>query len=374
MRRRALIRHWPYDGTMVRSRAACVLAIACLALTACGSSSDAGSGTPLGDTGGDSSSQPDTGAYRDADEGDTHFVIDSSTDGGPPAIARVYANTDKDLWRMDPATKNVTIIGPFVGVDGTPLADTMTDVAVNRAGDVWSNSTSKVFSLALPAGDAAGNVVATQKVAITSGTRFYALAFAPIGVLDPSAEVLVAGDAAGDLYLIPTTGATSTPAKIGGFGTVLAGDPGAGAAGDYWQLSGDVAFFDNAGVPIGLATLRPCTKPVDTSTCKNGNDVLVEIDMDALKKKDAASNLKKRFFGTSGTGFGRLYGVGAWGSEVFAFQRVTSTGGTSSALFLSVSLTDGKGTVLKDFPAIAAAANGWSGAGVTTSAKIDLPR
>jgi hypothetical protein len=194
----------------------------------------------------------------------------------------------------------------------------------------------------------------------------YALGVVPAGILG-TGEELVAGDAAGDLYWIPDTGAA---VKVGGFGSVAAGDPGLGAAGDVWQLSGDIAFFANAGSPIGLATVRPCTTAGDPSTCKNGNDVVIEIDVAALGAKSATSNLKKGFIGKSGTGFGHLYGVAAFDDQLFAFQRFS----TSTARFLAVSLADGTGTLVKDFPDIAAAKDGWSGAGVTTSAKVFIPK
>jgi hypothetical protein len=211
------------------------------------------------------------------------------------------------------------------------------------------------------------------KATLKSTTRFYALAFAPAGVLD-TAEVLVGGDSAGDLYLIPTTG-TATPVNIGGFGTVAAGDPGAGATGDKWELSGDIAFFSNAGTPIGLATLRPCSVSGTTHTCDNTNDVVVEIDMVELAKKSSAAKLRKRFIGKSGTGQPRLFGIGAWSSSVFAFSRCSGgTPCTKPANLIEVSLTTGAGTIIKGFPAIDTKGNGWSGAGVSTKAKVDLPK
>jgi len=317
------------------------------------------------------------GNVTDSTAGDA--IVEDSTAFDPEVLpptdaitgspSRVYANTDKDLYQMDPATKAVTKIGSFVGPAGAAFTDTMTDVAVNADGKLWGNSVGKVFELTLPP-SGSGDVVATQRVSIPSGLRFYALAFAPKGVLGPNEE-LIGGDAAGDIYWIPASG---TPTKIGGFGTVAAGDPGLGAAGNFWQLSGDIAFFLNDGAPIGLATLRPCTTDGDPSTCKNGNDVVVEIDVAALSKKSATSNLKKRFIGASGTGFGRLYGVGAWGDKIYAFQRISTTGGMTTALLVEVSLADGKGTMVKDFPDVAAAKNGWSGAGVTTSARVFIPK
>lgn len=339
-----------------------------LSLAGCAASTD--QTNLVSDAGVDGSSAADSSVDGSAGDG-TAFDPDvlPPTDATAATPAKVYANTDKDLYQMDPATKAVTRIGSFVGPAGAAFTDTMTDVAVNADGKLWGCSVGKVFELTLPS-SGTGDVVATQKVSIPTGLRFYALAFAPKDVLGPSEE-LIGGDAAGDIYWIPTTGA---PTKIGGFGTVAAGDPGLGSAGNFWQLSGDIAFFLNDGAPIGLATLRPCTTDGDPSTCKNGNDVVVEIDVAALSKKSASSNLKKRFIGSSGTGFGRLYGVGAWGDKVYAFQRVSTSGGVTTALLVEVSLADGKGTKVLDFPEVATAKNGWSGAGVTTSAKVFIPK
>ncbi|MGZ3424688.1 MAG: hypothetical protein ACXVEE_42920 [Polyangiales bacterium] len=330
-----------------------------------GCSSSSGDAGDLGssDVGvSDSSAGGEVSGFEAGDE--SGFVADTppmETSGTKPTI--IYANTDKELYRMDPSTKAVTKIGAFVGADGMPLPDVMTDVAVNAAEKVYGCSVGKIFELEVPM---SGPVKATQKLTV-SAARMYALGIVPAGVLE-TGEALIAGDAAGDLYWIPETGA---PVNVGGFGTVAAGDPGLGAAGDVWQLSGDIAFFGNDGAPIGLATVRPCTTSGDPSTCKNGNDVVIEIDVAELGKKSASSNLKKGFIGKSGTGFGHLYGVAAFNDSVFAFERFSSSG---SAPFISVSLADGKGTLIKDFPEIAAAKNGWSGAGVTTSAKVFIPK
>lgn len=339
-------------------------------LCACGGSSDAVPSET--DTGGSQDTSVDANAPVDSAPAESGFSTDSSlaTDASGAMAAKVYANTDKDLWLMDPASKAVTRIGEFVNADGSAFAETMTDVAVDKNGKLAGCTIAKIYDLELPA-SGAGPVKATLRVAISGTNRFYALAYAPEGVL-ASGEELVGGDAAGDLYWIPSSGA---PSKLGTFGTVAAGDPGLGAAGNVWQLSGDIAFFVNDGMPIGFATVRPCDKPADTSTCKNGNDVVVEIDVAALGKKTATSNLRKRYVGSKGTGFGRLYGVGAWDDRIYSFQRVTtSSTGATTALLVSVSLADGVGTTVRDFPEIAAAKNGWSGAGVTTSAKVFVPK
>lgn len=302
----------------------------------------------------------DTGASEaatDTSPEDVGFKADATPMDAPPeVVAKVYANTDTTLWEMDPLTKSVTKIGAF---KGPATGEDMTDIAVDAAG--------KIFGVSVLPGDQghvweiAPDATAKMKRTIPSTVRFYALAFAPKGVLSAE-EALVGGDDAGTVWWIPLDG--SAPVKIGDFGAVAAGDPGGGTAGNQWQLSGDLAFFENGGTPVGVATVRPCSSAM---SCKGDNDVLVEIDMAALAKKDPKARLLKRFVGAA-TGYGRLFGIGAWNEEVFAFQRGSAS---NPAQLISVSLTTGKGTVVKGFADIM---DGWSGAGVTTSAKITIPK
>lgn len=305
----------------------------------------------------------ETAAETGVDDGG--FTAEAAPMDAPPEkVATVYANTDDTLYEMDPDTKEVKVIGTFTGL---ATGENMTDVAVDADGRIFGVSDAtgggKVWELTLPS-SGTGTVSCKSKRSLPSTTRFYALAFAPKGVLGVGEE-LVGGDSQGDLYLIRTDG--SAPLKLGGFGDVKTSDPGSGVTGDTWQLSGDVAFFSNAGAPVGLATLRPCKG----TSCKTDNDVVVEIDMVALATKNPSAYLRKRFIGTSGTGYGRLFGIGAWDANVFAFQRQSATNG---AQLISISLASGTGTILKDFPDISSAKNGWSGAGVSTSAKITVPK
>lgn len=335
---------------------ACVLALSCSA-----SGEEPTAGVPTTDSG---SALPEAGLE------DAGFSADAvPVDAAPEVVAKVYANTDDTLYQMDPLSKGVVEIGKFDGLD-TAKNEDMTDIAVDADGRVFgisafSTGGGNVYELTVPASP--GTVSITRKRTLPTTVRFYALAFAPKGTLG-AAEQLVAGDDNGTLWYVPTDG--SSAVKIGDFGTVASGDPGGGTAGQSWQLSGDIAFFSNGGTPVGIATVRPCT---DTS-CKADNDVVIEIDMTALAKKDPKANLKKRFIGAA-SGYGRLFGIGAWNDQVYAFQRSsTSTTSPNPAALVGISLVTGKGTMLKEFSDITAAKNGWSGAGVTTAAKIVLPK
>lgn len=340
-----------------------IVSLLCVFASACSAS-----GTEP--TGGVPTTDGATEASVEVGGDDGGFAADATpVDAPPEVVAKVYANTDDTLYQMDPLTKDVVEIGKLTGLDTSKNED-MTDIAVDADGKVFGVSAfsaggGNVYELSIPSSP--GAVSLSKKRSLPSTARFYALAFAPKGVLGTD-EILVAGDDAGTLWLVPTDG--SAPQKIGDFGTVAAGDPGGGTTGQSWQLSGDIAFFSNAGTPVGIATIRPCS----STTCKADNDVVIEIDMTALAKKDPKANLKKRFIGAA-SGFGRLFGIGAWNDQVFAFQRASSSSTSPNpAALIGISLVTGKGTSIKEFTEITAAKNGWSGAGVTTAAKIVLPK
>jgi hypothetical protein len=261
---------------------------------------------------------------------------------GPPII---YAHTDTELWKMDPMSMAITDIGPFN--DGSGSTPTITDLAVDAGGNVVVNSETAIYTVALPS-SGSGTVNITLHTQLPSGSKFYALGFTPGGTLE-TGQSLIAGDSAGNLYYIPSS-AMATPQLLGGFG-------------GGWELSGDVVFFTNNGNNLGLATIRQC----GGGTCSKTNDSLAEIDVAAMKQaytSNSPGTLLKQAFG-SGTGFGDLFGIGAWGNSVYAFSRAS---GGNSAQLVEVGMS-GTGTPLKQFPNIS---SGWSGAGVTTSASITV--
>ncbi len=306
-----------------------------------GQGSGLGNGTGSGKGNGNGSSLGSGGGYSDASAG---------------SVQVIYANTDTELYSMDPSTHSVTDIGPFQ-INGAAPKDPVTDLAVDAEGDVWVNTEMDIYKATLPA--TTGPVTLTLQTS-TSGESFYALGFAPAGVLG-SGEGLVAGDGKGELWYIDTTSANATPKDLGGFGSDSSGNP--------WELSGDLVFYTQNGAPTGLATIRSCSS--SKSSCGKTNDYLAGVDMAALSQaytSGTPGNLLKGTYG-SGTGFGELFGLGAWGNAAYGFARVQSGG--SPAQLVQIDGTTGAGTSLQQFPDIA---SGWSGAGVTTKAVISVPQ
>ena len=92
-----------------------------------GGSSGGGSGTGGGSTnlGGGSGASGDGGVTGDA----------STT-----VTTTIYAHTDSQLYSMNPQSKALSLIGSFTGLGGASGDDSITDLAVNAAGDVYVNS------------------------------------------------------------------------------------------------------------------------------------------------------------------------------------------------------------------------------------------
>lgn len=335
-----------------------------------------GGGQHFGDdSGSDSSTCNDCDGYVPPGSDSGNHFTDGSSDAfndGATSVTTVHANTDDTLYSLDPSTNVVTMIGPFAGTSDASTDSTITDSAVNAAGDIYVNTESVIYSATLPT-SIPGTVQLTKiaSIAVASGQRFYALAFAPAGALDTN-EVLIGGDGYGELYAISTTnGATQ---DLGSFGT----DPS--HSGYDFALSGDLVFYmDATNTPTGLATIRPC-KP-KTTTCLNTSDYLAGVDMAALKtaymtSTPAASGVRKGIYGGSsttdgtGTNYGDLFGLGAWEGNVYAFARKDSANATPMLLTIATSGTgEGQGTVLSSAFTFT---NGWSGAGVTTTVTINV--
>ena len=145
------------------------------------------------------------------------------------------------------------------------------------------------------------------------------------------------------------------------------------------------------GNQTGLATIRSCapaTSSGKSPTCVKTSDYLAGIDMTALataySTQTKSTALLKGIYGGSstgpgnGTGYGDLFGLGAWGGKVFAFSRNINADTSSNPpvaavppTLLTIDPTSGVGTPVAGQSWTFT--DGWSGAGVTTAVTIILP-
>lgn len=321
-----------------------------LTLTACG-----GHGTGFGDDAGGEDAANDA-PFGTGDSGngfgDSGFELDGQTGDAGGGTPLIYAHTDSELYSMDPTSQSVIDIGPFS--DGSSSTPVITDLAVNAGGDVWVCSETTIYTAVVPKTSGTVKITKVADISLKTGQKFYALGFAPANVLTTN-EVLVAGDNKGELYAIATNGTTT---DLGNFGT--------DGSGGVYELSGDVVFYVQNGKPRGLATVR-----LYKNSQTGNDDILAEIDVAAMQTaytSKTPATLKKQFLGT-GTGFGDLFGVGAWNDNVYAFARAHTVNSQPVQAQLIQIGASGTGTSIQTFANIT---SGWSGAGVTTSATITI--
>jgi hypothetical protein len=307
------------------------------------------------------------------------------------SVTTIYAHTDTELYKMDPMTNALTDVGTFTGTSGGYYDGTVTDLAVDAAGEVYVNTEQVIYKATLPTtlpGPVQLTSVLNTDPSLPDGgtlaVKYYALAFAPAGAIGvpsiASGETLVGGDSNGELWVIPSSGAAI---DVGNFGA----DPN--NASNFLSLSGDLVFYTSGGQPTGLATIRTCSKSSSGKvTCTKTNDYLAAINMANLKANatsptsSPASLLGGIYGGTTtadgnGTGKAELFGLGAWGSNVYGFARCYECydGGVNTpASLVQIGTTAGAGQGVAtpvsgtSFPFT----NGWSGAGVTTTVTVTV--
>ena len=250
----------------------------------------------------DGSTTIDSRLYIDADP----FRPDATP---PPINASVYAHSSSTLYRVDPDDLSVETVAAFQWPSGV---DTMTDIAIDKDGNMVGVSYSKIYSV--DKDSAACTFLANLS------ESFNGLSFVPVDGPDPSSEELLIGAAnSGTVYEIdPSTGATSV----------------AGAYGGGWGSSGDIVAVR------GFGTVATVVEDL-TST-------------DKLARIDTSNGYVATIIGD--TGVHDIWGIGFWGDKVYGFSEQTQ--------FVLIDVTTGAATPVESSPV------NWWGAGVTTSAPV----
>ena len=230
-----------------------------------------------------------------------------------PFMGTVYAHSPTDLYKIDPGSLAVTHIGAFRFAGA---ADQLTDIAVDKDGNIIGVSFTKVYSV--------NHMNAACKELSTIGATYNGLSFVPPDQIDPGGggnEILVASDLNGNLTKIdPVTGKAT-----------LIGNYGGG-----WVSSGDLVAVEGLGA---FAT-------VTTGSAFAGNDSLARIDL--------AHGGKALIIGD--IGFAKIWGLGFWRDKLFGF--------TEGGEFITIDIKTGHGNRVQ------AGSTSWWGAGVSTSAPV----
>jgi hypothetical protein len=233
------------------------------------------------------------------------------SDGGDGAVTYVYAHSSSTLYRVDPDTLAITMVGPFVWSSGS---DQMTDIAIDKNGQMLGVSFTSVYKIDPT------NAHAMQLSNDLQST-FNGLSFVPATQLGQTGDdVLVATrNSDGKVFRVdPMTGVTT---QIGDMGT-------------GFVSSGDLVAVN------GLGTLQ-------TTGGGFGNDQLARLAPQTFKATAIGSD----------TGFGQIWGVAYWKNKVYGF--------TNSGQFVLIDPNSGIAMMVTNTPGIS-----WWGAAVTTLAPV----
>ena len=244
------------------------------AFVACGSKA-AQSGFAQADPSADAGALADaTGAESDGAEGqgDTPPSFgspDSSApahDAAPPPEAVVYAHSANTLYKLDPTTKAVSVVGDFSG------CSSVIDIAIDQSGNGYVTTYSAFYKVDL------STAVCTF---VANGSYPNSLSFVPKGALDPNVESLVGYFGAKYVRIDPATGAVST---IGGL------------TGGY-QSSVDIVSVIGGGTFL----------TVNGNGC---NDCLLQVD-------PKTGNVVQSY---GAVNHGSVFGLAFWAGTVYGFD------------------------------------------------------
>lgn len=255
----------------------------------------------------------DAGENGGGDGGGTGDDAGPRPDAGPPAVeAVVYAHSSDELYRVNPDTLQVTLVGPFQWPSGTS-GEQMTDIAVDKDGKITGISFGAVYSVD-------PNTAACTFLSYLDRGGLNGLSWVPVGVIDGTEEVLVGAGLDGEFLRIdPLTGAQTS---IGTYGGGLVS-------------SGDIVSVEGFGT---VATVKMFSS--------DNNDYLARVD--------PATGQVTQLIGQ--TGVNDIWGLGFWKGKVYGFAATNQ--------FVLIDVTTGTASVVEVGPV------NWWGAGVTTRAPI----
>jgi hypothetical protein len=280
--------------------------------TGASSGSTSGAGSAASSSGsGTASSSSSAGSSGSASGGTGGGLV---FDGGFPdagsQLAEVFGNTPDSLYKVDPVTKAVTLVGAFQG------CDTVIDLALDKNSNMYVTTFSGFFAVDRT------NAKCTH---IADGTYPNSLSFVPKGTLDPLEEALVGFVGSSYVRIDPTTGAITMV-------NATALSQGYMSSGDVVSVIGGGTYLTVIGGP------------------QNCSDCIIEVD----PKTGALT----KFIGE--LGYSSVFGLAFWGGAAYGFDQ----GGDLFEIDLTTAATTPIGIPNAPVPLI------WYGAGSTTAAPL----
>ena len=185
--------------------AAIGIAAGCSATRASSSSIEGagGEGASSSATGGGGTSDTSSGSGLDFDGGTTG---DASSPSGP---AEVFAESSSTLYKLNPDTKSVTVVGDFSG------CSSVIDIAVDKDGKMFGTTFDGLYAI---------DRTTAKCTPIASGSYPNSLSLVPKGTVDPNDEALVGYVDSTYVRIDKVTGEITNIGSLGNNGYISSGD------------------------------------------------------------------------------------------------------------------------------------------------------
>lgn len=231
-------------------------------------------------------------------------------DGGPGEQTFVYAQTATELYRVDPDTLAITLVGPFTF---TGVREDITDIAIDKNNVMIGISFGSVYRID-------PTTAAATKLSGGLSGDFNGLSFVPAATIGQTGDdVLVATrNTDGAVFRVdPATGGTTQIGNMGGFSS-----------------SGDLVSV------VGFGTMQTA------DTGLGSPDRLVQLAQQTFTASPIGNTI----------GFADIWGLAFWKGKLFGF--------TDGGEFVTIDPATGGGTLVQG------GGPEWWGAAVTTLAPV----
>ena len=231
------------------------------------------------------------------------------SDGSTPETASVYAHTSDELYRIDPDTLAVMLVGPFTFTTGT---DQITDIAIDKNQLMIGISFGSVYRI--DPSTAAATLLSNGLSGFFNG-----LSFVPAEAIGQTGEDVLVATRNSD-------------------GVVFRIDPATGQATEI----GNMGAFSSSGDLVSVSQLGT----LQTADNGFGADRLVRLAPGSFTATPIGNTI----------GFSDIWGVAFWKDRLFGF--------TDGGEFITIDPNTGGGTLVQS------SGLRWWGAAVTTVAPV----
>jgi len=224
-----------------------------------------------GGAGGAPSSSPATGTTTSSSGSTTSSASGGGSTGeggGVATVDEVYGHSPSVLYRLDPQTKQVTVIGSFSGCDSDVI-----DIALDADSDMYATTFGGLHRVDRT------TAVCTP---IAGGSYPNSLSFVPAGTLDPNVEALVGYQGSTYVRIDPNSGTITSVGSIGG---------GYVSSGDIVSVKGGGTYLTVAGQGCGDCLVE--VNPSNGALVKNWGPV----------------------------GHAQVFGLAFWGGRAYGFSN-----------------------------------------------------